>query len=244
MSVAFDRAVVDTRSMRSTTVLDGQESFEVATIQGDPGARLVLFAAGAGGDPARHGPLLELLAARGCSVIAPRFERFTSPMVTEAQLALRARRLKLALGALAPDDARVVGVGHSIGAMLLLAMAGATSWMGPDRPLALAQDTRLEAVAMLAPAAGYFAAPGALDAVRARVAVWAGQLDTMAPPAALALLSRELGPRCELHSIEGADHYSFMNVRPPPSPVDPLADPAAFHRALSEAVAEFALRSR
>lgn len=244
MSVAFERALVDTRAMRSTTVTDGQESFEVATIHSDLAERVVLFAAGAGGDPARHGPLLELLAAKGCSVIAPRFERFTSPMVTEAQLVLRARRLQLALGALAPDDARVVGVGHSIGAMLLLAMAGAQPWMGPDRPLALARDARLEAVAMLAPAAGYFAAPGALAAVSARVAVWAGQLDTTAPPAGLAFLSRELGPRCELHSVEGADHYSFMNVRPPPSPVDPLPDPAAFHRALAEAVAEFALRSR
>jgi hypothetical protein len=46
----------------------------VLTLGATDSERVVLFAAGAGGDPDRHRPLLEHLAAHRCRVIAPYFE--------------------------------------------------------------------------------------------------------------------------------------------------------------------------
>lgn len=230
--------------LQTKTVADGDDSFEVTVFEHASASPVILFAAGAGGSPARHEPLLSALCERGCSVIAPRFDLLIAAQVTEAQLVVRARRLQLALDAFAANSARVVGVGHSIGAMLLLAMAGAQPWLGPERKLSIMPDERLEAVAMLAPAAGYFAAPGALDAVRARVSLWAGTRDGWAPPASLAFMERALSGRVafELRVIEEADHFSFMNSRPPNSPVETMPDARAFHDELAQGIAEFALR--
>jgi hypothetical protein len=57
----------------------------------------VLFAVGGGGNQERHLPLLEALAADGCQVIAPHFERFSVPTPTAAMLHPRARRLQQAI---------------------------------------------------------------------------------------------------------------------------------------------------
>ncbi len=76
--------------MAKLSLHDGPEAFDVSLLEAPAPARVVLFAVGGGGDPERHLPLLEALVARGCTVVAPHFERFTSPFPTEAQLQLRA----------------------------------------------------------------------------------------------------------------------------------------------------------
>lgn len=227
--------------MAKLSLHDGPEAFDVSLLEAPAPARVVLFAVGGGGDPERHLPLLEALVARGCTVVAPHFERFTSPFPTEAQLQLRARRLRLALDVVARPELPAVGVGHSIGATMLLALAGGQIWLGPGQPLAVSPDARVPRLVLLAPATGQFQAPGALDAVHLPIQVWAGTRDGLTPPAQAELLARALGPRVDLRVIEGAGHFSFMDV-PPPQTTEPLPDRPAFLAGLARELGDFVTR--
>lgn len=227
--------------MARISLHDGPAPFDVSVLEAPSPARVVLFAVGGGGDPERHLPLLEALVARGCTVVAPHFERFTSPFPTEAQLQLRARRLRLALDVVARPELPAVGVGHSIGATMLLALAGGQIWLGPGQPLAVSPDARVTRLVLLAPATGQFQAPGALDAVHLPIQVWAGTRDGLTPPAQAELLARALGPRVDLRVIEGAGHFSFMDV-PPPQTTEPLPDRPAFLAGLARELGDFVTR--
>ena len=226
--------------MTKRELKDGLASFDVTVLEAPRPSRVVLFAVGGGGNPERHTPLLEALVARGCSVVAPHFERLTGPLVTDELLLLRARRLKQALDAVAHPDLPVVGAGHSMGSGVLLALAGGQLWMRPGSPLPIAPDPRLERLALLAPATSFFAVPGALDAVRAPLLVWAGTEDTIAPPAQAQLLADALGGRVQvdLRVEPGAGHFSFMHT-PPPQSVEPLPDRDVFLARVTAGVCGF-----
>jgi hypothetical protein len=114
--------------MQTQTLQDGSESFEVSVHEAERISPVVLFAVGAGGKPERHATLLDALAKSGCTVVAPHFERLASPVPSEADLTLRARRLSLALDAFVQPGTTAAGVGHSIGAATLVALAGAHEW--------------------------------------------------------------------------------------------------------------------
>lgn len=219
---------------------DADGVFDVTLFEAPSPARVVLFAVGAGGDPGRHLPLLSALAERGCSVVAPHFARLVVPMPTDDDLRLRARRLTLALDSVARPDVIAVGVGHSIGATLLLALAGGEVWMRAGNKVAIPVDVRLRRLALLAPASDFFRAPGALDAVHVPIAAWAGTSDVITPPPQAELLRRSLGGRVpvDVRVVEGAGHFSFMNSPPPQSP-EPLTDREAFLRELSRDVCAF-----
>ena len=229
--------------MPVTRLNDDDGPFDVTVVEADAPSREVLFAVGGGGNPERHLPLLRALAASGCTVVAPHFDRLTSPAPTDAHLLLRARRLRLALDAVARPGLPAAGVGHSIGTTLLLALAGGEVWMRPGHRLSIAPDVRLQRLALLAPATDFFQAPGALDAVRTPLLVWAGTKDVITPPSQAELLERALGPRVPvtLRLIEGAGHFSFMAV-PPPGTAEPLADRDAFLAALTAEVCGFVAR--
>jgi pimeloyl-ACP methyl ester carboxylesterase len=224
-----DRARDSFAAMPNHSLKDGAEAFDVTLLEAATPARVVLFAVGGGGNPERHLPLLSALAADGCRVVAPHFERFTSPRPTEAQLLTRARRLRLALDSVARAGLPAVGVGHSIGATMLLALCGGRVWMGSEGPLPIAADARLERLVLLAPATSFFQAPAALDAVRAPIHAWAGTLDVITPVAQTQWLQQAIasGVAVEAHVCEGAGHFSFMHV-PPPQTTEPLADRDAF----------------
>jgi predicted alpha/beta-fold hydrolase len=226
--------------MSQHTMQDGAASFEVTLLEPAEPSRLVLFAVGGGGNPGRHAPLLGALVARGCSVVAPHFERLTSPRMTDELLLLRGRRLKLALDTAARPGLPIVGVGHSIGAAALLALAGGQVWMRPGAPLPMPREARLERLVLLAPATGFFAAPGALDAVRTPLLAWAATEDTVTPPAQAQLLADVLGRRLrvELRVEPGAGHFSFMH-EPPPHSSEPLPDREAFLERLTAGVCDF-----
>lgn len=187
--------------------------------------------------------MLAAFAERGCSVVAPHFERLASPIPTDEELLLRARRLKLALDAVARPGVPAVGVGHSIGAAMLLALAGGQVWTRPGRPLPITPDGRIERLALMAPPTGFFQPPGALDAVHVPILAWAGTEDVVTPPARAALLRDVLGRRVpvELRVEQGAGHFSFMNA-PPPQTTEPLPDRDAFLARLAAALGEFAAR--
>lgn len=112
---------------------DGEAVFDATVVEAANPSRIVLFAVGAGGNPHRHLPLLASLAAHNCTVVAPHFERLVSPTPTNSDLLLRARRLRLALNSVWRPGRPVAAVGHSIGATILLSLAGGQIWPGRGR---------------------------------------------------------------------------------------------------------------
>jgi hypothetical protein len=96
--------------MRTQTLQDGAESFIVSVHEAAENSPVVLFSVGAGGQPERHVTLLDALAESSCTVVAPHFERLASPIPTEADLTLRARRLSLTLDAFVQPSGTAAGV--------------------------------------------------------------------------------------------------------------------------------------
>lgn len=243
---ALDRTVdspsapAEYRCMAKLTMHDADGAFDITVFEVEQASRVVLFAVGGGGNPERHGPLLAALAERGYSVIAPHFERMVSPIPTAHDLLLRARRLKLGLDAVARPGVPAVGVGHSIGAATLLALAGGQLWTLPTQPLPIAPDARIARLALMTPATGFFRAPGALDDVHVPILVWAGSEDAITPHTHAELLRDALEGRAsvEVRLVKGAGHFSFMNVLPP-QVTDPLPDRQAFLLNLAKEMAEF-----
>jgi pimeloyl-ACP methyl ester carboxylesterase len=219
---------------------DGGEPFDVTVLEPPQPTRVVLFAAGRGGNPERHLPLLESLAARGCAVVAPHFERLAPVIPTAADLRLRLRRTQLAFDAAAPASLPVAGVGHSLGGAMLLALAGAQLWTIERERLDVAPLSRLDRLVLLAPPTDFFRAPGALDGVRVPILAWAGSHDPIAPPEQVRLLERALAPRVpvETRVVEGGGHFSFMNV-PPPQTTETLPDREAFLATLADEIGRY-----
>jgi pimeloyl-ACP methyl ester carboxylesterase len=164
-----------------------------------------------------------------------------SPHPTEPMLLLRARRLRLALDLVAAPGMVAVGVGHSIGAATLLALAGGNLWLAPTRPLPIPREERLARLALFAPATGFFRGPGGLDAVTTPTAVWVGALDAMTPPSHAAFVREAIGERAPVAVtvVEGAGHFTCMNA-PPPQVVDAMPAREAFLADLARAVCDFA----
>ncbi|WP_410626945.1 alpha/beta hydrolase family protein [Amycolatopsis sp. cmx-8-4] len=204
--------------------------------------RVVLFAAGAGGDPERYRPVLEHLAAHDCQVIAPRFERLVAREATTAELLARPAGLVEALHRWASPDAAVVVVGHSIGGWAGLCLAGATPWGRDGRPMDVPREPRVGRLVLYAPAAGWFAAPGALDAVKAPTLVYAGELDTVTP-VEQAVNLKNASAQVDLRIVPGAGHFSFMNTPPPGTAEHEGFDRARFLTELAQATTEFAIAS-
>ncbi|WP_263770034.1 alpha/beta hydrolase family protein [Propionivibrio soli] len=226
--------------MQTQTLRDGAESFTVSVHEAKKASRVVLFAVGAGGQPERHATLLDALAESGYTVVAPHFDRLASPVPSEANLTLRARRLSLALDVFVQPGATVVGVGHSIGASTLVALAGAQMWLGPGRRVKIAPDSRIIRLALLAPPTGFFKAPGALDAVRVPILAWVGSGDDITPPAQTEWLVQAMRDwqAVDVRVTAGAGHFSFMDL-PPPQTTEPLPDKQAFLREYSSEVCRF-----
>ena len=229
--------------MNRVSVKDGEETFDVTLLEPAQPGRTVLFSVGGGGNPERHSLLLTCLADNGCAVVAPHFARLVSPIPTEAALSLRARRLRLALDRFAHPGLSVAGVGHSIGATMLLALAGGQVWMRSGERVVVEPDARIGRLALLAPATGFFQKPGALEAVSTPIVAWAGGNDTITPPAHAAFLQEALEARLsvKVHVVEGAGHFSFMNVLPPET-TDPLPEREAFLAGLATEVSRFVTR--
>jgi len=238
------RTVSPASRLRHDNVADGPESFDVTVLGPDESSTVVLFGVGAGGNPERHLPLMESLAARGFTVIAPHFSRIVPPHVADADLLLRGRRLKLALDAVAPNARRVAGVGHSIGATTLLPLAGAHMWTQSRHRLEFELIPTLSRLVMMTPPTLFFQPPGALDAVRTPILLLAGGKDDVTPPAQQEFLKTAIGSRAAvlLRVEETAGHFSFMNVLPP-GVTDAMPDREAFLVRLASEICSFVEQS-
>lgn len=219
---------------------DGVDSFEVTVLEAAEPSHVVLFSVGAGGNPERHLPLLTTLVDHGCSVAAPHFARLVSSIPTEDDLLLRARRLRLALDHVMRPGLPAAGVGHSIGATMLLALVGAQARTRAGQCISVAPEKRFDRLVLLAPATDFFRAPGALDDVRLPILAWAGTKDQITPPAQAAFLNDaiEASAPVEIHIVEGAGHFAFMN-HPPPQTTDPFPNRDAFLADLAEITCRF-----
>lgn len=228
--------------MHTQVLQDGAESFEVSVYEATTASPVVLFAVGSGGQPERHTSLLGSLAKSGFTVIAPHFERLTTPMPRETDLTLRARRLSLALDKFLQSGTTAVGVGHSIGAATLIALAGGQMWLGPGRRVNIAPDSRFTRLALLAPPTGFFQALGALDALRIPMLAWVGSEDSITPPAQTEWLAHAMldWQTVDVRITEGAGHFSFMD-QTPPQITEPLSNKQAFLQEHSSEVCKFLL---
>lgn len=226
--------------MRSEVLQDGDESFNVSVHECDKNSPAVLFAVGSGGQPERYSTLLEEIVRSGYTVIAPHFDRLVSPYPKEEELTLRARRLTLALDAFSQPDATVVGVGHSIGAATLVALAGAQMWLGVGRQVSITPENRLLRLALLAPPTGFFQAPGALDALKVPILVWVGSEDNITPPSQSEWLAQAMSnsQTADLRITNGAGHFSFMDLAPP-NTIEPLDNKLEFIQEYSSEVSKF-----
>jgi predicted dienelactone hydrolase len=226
--------------MQTQTLQDGAESFIVSVHEAAENSPVVLFAVGAGGQPERHATLLDALLESSFTVIAPHFERLVSPIPTEADLTLRARRLSLTLDAFVQPGTTAAGVGHSIGAATLVALTGAQMWLGTGRRVNITPDSRLTRLALLATPTGFFQAPGALDAVRVPILAWVGSKDGITPPAQTEWLAHAMRDwqTVDVHVTDGAGHFSFMDL-PPPQITEPLTNKQAFLREHSSEICKF-----
>lgn len=194
---------------------------------------IVLFGAGAGGDPARYSALTDAAATAGFIVAAPAHERFDGRTVTDEQMRDRAVGLKGVLDEVGRPDLPVVAAGHSAGGWAALCLAGAQPWGRNRQPLPVPAEPRVTKVVALAPTVGWFQAPGALDGLRVPVVVLAGGVDVVTPPATADIL-RAAPATISMQTFEGVGHLDFLTTLPPGVAPTPGLDHGAFIKRLTD----------
>ncbi|MBF4634764.1 hypothetical protein ITJ38_10165 [Agreia pratensis] len=195
----------------------------------------VLFAPGAGGDPARYSVLIDAIRDAGFYVVAPQSERFDPRTVSTAQLQARVGELHHALATEGDIESGVSVVGHSVGAWAALCLAGAQPWGKDGQPITVEANARVTRLVLLAPTVGWFAAPGALDHVQAPMHVHVGAADTVTPPGTASIL-RSAPAEITIDDYANVGHYDFMSTLPPHISPTPGLDHAGFLRDLAHTI--------
>ncbi|PHV08670.1 alpha/beta hydrolase [Janthinobacterium sp. BJB412] len=208
---------------------------------------LLLLSHGGGGTPLAYRELALFLARSGYIVALPEHagnNRHDNALEnSDENLLRRPRHLQLSIDAVLADahlapHVRPGGVGvigHSMGGYSALALAGGTPYNRAGRPLATAGDPRVAALVLLAPAAAWFMAPGALRRVDLPILLLSAEHDQLTPPWQGELVRSGVA-RPELvdsETIANAGHHSFLCPFPPamlrPGFV-PAQDPPGFDR--------------
>lgn len=219
---------------------DGTETFTVTVLEAKQPTRVGLFAVGRGGNPLRHLSLLRSVANHGCTIVAPHLAMLTSFVPTKEELDTRIRRLELALDGYARVNQPIIGIGHSIGTVALLALAGGEARTLSGHRVVSGSRWKFDRLVLLAPPADFFRDPGALKSVAVRTYVRAGGKDTVTPPDQVVALSERLAKQTqvEFYLDENAGHFSYMDELPP-HVVDSQPNRNAFLSALAQDVAQF-----
>jgi pimeloyl-ACP methyl ester carboxylesterase len=199
-------------------IRDGAEAFNVTVVEAQQSSkRLVLFAVGRGGNPERHLPLLRSVAALGCTVIAPHFDMLISLVPGKVELDKRVRRLEVSAVELFKADLPIVGIGHSIGGVTLLALAGGEAQTLAGDTMISGSKLKFDRLALFAPPTDFFRRASALKSVRVPMRIWVGAKDSITPPAQAQFLKEVLslqGP-IDICLDEEAGHFSYMDELPP-----------------------------
>lgn len=209
----------------------------ITVLESDNPKSIVLFAAGRGGNPMRHLPFLTDLVRHGNTVVAPHFEMLKSTVPEKAELDERIEIIDAAIACHALEKRPLVGIGHSIGAVALLAMAGGRGETLVGDQFAAKQPIQFNRLALFAPPTGFFRKPGALHNLNTAVDVWVGAKDTITPPDQALFLKYALEGQVSInvHVDEDAGHFTFMNELPP-GMVDTHPDRFAYLLSLSDKV--------
>lgn len=222
---------------------------------------LAVISHGGGGSHLLYRSISTYLATHGWIVVClehPADNRNDRSLVnTDVAAERRARHASLAMDTVLAhqalgshvDVARVAAVGHSMGGLTALTMAGGQPWSQARVPLAVQHDARIRAVVLLAPATDWFLGPDALAGVRVPVLAYVAEHDPVTPPARVRAVLSTLpaGTPCEVREIAGAGHFSFLTPFPealrrpdfPPSQDPPGFDRDALHRTLPGEIGAF-----
>jgi pimeloyl-ACP methyl ester carboxylesterase len=197
---------------------DGAEAFNVTVLEANrTPKRVVLFSVGRGGSPLRHLPLLRSVAGLGCTVVAPHFDMLTSLIPTKEELDRRVRRLEASAAEYFKAELPMIGIGHSIGTVTLLALAGGEAQTLAGDTVTSGSKLKFDRLALFAPPTDFFRRPGALKSVRVPIRIWVGAKDSITPPAQAQFLKEVLslqGP-IDICVDEEAGHFSYMDELPP-----------------------------
>ena len=222
---------------------DGAEAFSVTVIDAtQTPERVAMFAVGRGGNPLRHLPLLTSVASLGCRVVAPHFDILASPIPSKAELDTRIRRLRASADEYCKGCLPIVGIGHSIGTVALLALAGGEAQTFSGEQAISGSQVKFTRLALCAPPADFFRKPGALERVRVPIRIWVGARDSITPPAQAQFLQDALKSHVpiEICLDEEAGHFSYMDELPP-SVTDPHPDRSTFLASLANDVGQFVI---
>lgn len=221
------------------------EPFTVTVLEAKQPTCVGLFAVGRGGNPLRHLPLLQSVVSHGCTIIAPHFAMLASSVPTKEELDTRIRRLQLSADRYARTDQPIIGIGHSIGTVTLLALAGGEARTLVGNRIVSGSKWKFDRLVLFAPPADFFRHPGALQSVDVRLHIRTGGKDSITPPAQAEFLKEMLAQRApvDLRFDEDAGHFTYMDELPP-HVTDSQPDRSAFLSALAEDVAQFVTASR
>jgi hypothetical protein len=93
-----------------------------------------------------------------CTVIAPHFDMLTSLIPTKEELDRRVRRLEASAAEYFKSDLPIAGIGHSIGAVTLLALAGGQARTRTGDLVMPGSKLKFDRLALFAPPADFFPA--------------------------------------------------------------------------------------
>lgn len=129
----------------------------VTVLETDNPKSIILFAAERGGHPMRHLPFLTALVNHGNTIIAPHFEMLKTPVPERAELDERIKLMDAAITRHAVGTLPLVGIGHSIGAVALLAMAGGKGETLAGDQFVSKRPNQFNRLALFAPPTGFSA---------------------------------------------------------------------------------------
>ena len=221
-------------------IRDGAAAFDVSLIEPKKPLATLVFAAGRGGSPARHEGLLRALAGFGCRVVAPHFEMMPSPVPSGDDLKERIRRVEVSVREYAREDLPLLGAGHSIGATVLLVLAGGEATTLGGEKVSVRSKCNFARLALFAPPTGFFIPEGSLSRVDATIRVWVGEKDNITPPNQARFLKTALPPQTpiEITADEEAGHFTYMDELPP-GMSDPHPDRRSFLASFAEETGRF-----
>ena len=198
-------------------IQDNGREFTVTLLEGRQPSCVGVFAAGRGGSPVRHLPLLRALAQQGCTIIAPHFELLIPLTPSKEELDARIEMLETVLRLYSNAHQPMVGIGHSIGGTLLLTLAGGKALTASGHQLGTNLVWNFERLALLAPPVDFFLHPGALQSVDTQIYLRNGGKDTVTPPSKALQVKQifEKQGQIELILDEEAGHFSYMDELPP-----------------------------
>ena len=199
-------------------IQEGTEQFNVSILEPKEPTCIVIFAAGRGGNPMRHLSLLQAVAKHGCLTVAPHFNMLLSTVPTIDELNTRIHKLELALKRYSRAGLPIIGIGHSLGCVLLLTLAGANARTLSGLQVISNSKLSFGKLALFAPPVAFFGYPGALKSIDTpSIYLRAGNKDTITPPDQILMFKKSLEIKTKVEFVldENAGHFSYMDELPP-----------------------------